>query len=78
MAACNLGLELYEEALETCNQILKQDPQHLKALYRKAKAYLELFEYEKSIQIFELLKKQDDVNRVTELQLLSDETFEWF
>ena len=49
MAACNLGLELYEEALECCNKILHHEPQHLKALYRKAKAYLGLFEYDKSI-----------------------------
>lgn len=55
-AACNLSLELYEEAVEACNKILQYQPQHLKALYRKAKAYLGLFEYEKSIQIFEALK----------------------
>lgn len=67
MAACNLGLELYEEALQCCSKILVHDPRHVKGLYRKAKAHLGLFDYERSIQIFQALKQQDEANKVIEL-----------
>ena len=47
-AACLLKLERPREALEQCDKVLKQDPNHVKALYRRARAREALGEVEKA------------------------------
>ena len=52
LAGCYVNLELYEDAIEFCDKILVVESEHEKALYRKAKALVGLYEFEKGIEIF--------------------------
>jgi len=56
MANCYVNLGLFEDAIDFCDQILYIEEDHEKALYRKAKALAGLYEYDKSIEIFNKLK----------------------
>ena len=38
IAACNIKTKDYETAVSACNEALKLDPYHVKALYRRARA----------------------------------------
>lgn len=48
-AACKIKLQLYDQALENCNEALDSVPNHFKALYRRGQAYHGKREYERAI-----------------------------
>lgn len=43
-AACKLKLKDYENAVTLCTDVLEIDPRNVKALYRRAQAYMHLVE----------------------------------
>lgn len=45
-AACKLKLKDYEEAVKICTKVLDIDDKNIKALYRRANAYINLVELE--------------------------------
>lgn len=48
-AACKIKLQLYDQALENCNEALDSVPNHVKALYRRGQAYHGKREYERAV-----------------------------
>jgi len=44
-AACLLKLDAYTDAIIACDKVLSADPNHVKALYRRASAHLSLSDY---------------------------------
>lgn len=57
-AACKLKLKDYKEAKNLCSEVLEADANNVKALYRRAQAYINLVE-------FELAKK--DIKKALEI-----------
>ncbi|KAG6387543.1 hypothetical protein SASPL_152735 [Salvia splendens] len=57
-AACKLKLKNYKEAKNLCSEVLEADANNVKALYRRAQAYINLVE-------FELAKK--DIKKALEI-----------
>eukprot|EP00913_Durusdinium_trenchii_P032431 g30365.t2 len=49
-AACQLRLQLWHEAEASCNVVLKDEPQNLKALFRRAQAHLGSKNFEDSMR----------------------------
>ncbi|PWA18747.1 hypothetical protein CCH79_00005555 [Gambusia affinis] len=49
MAACKLKLQLWQEALESCNEALELNQENTKALFRRAQAWQGLKEYNKAL-----------------------------
>lgn len=45
-AACKLKLKNYKEAEKLCTKVLETDDKNVKALYRRAQAYMNLVELE--------------------------------
>src|SRR5690606_32047171 len=53
LAASELKLSKYENVIKTCTNALKIDENNMKALYRRAQAFMNLEEFEKSKQDFD-------------------------
>lgn len=51
LAQCHLKLSNFKKALELCNNVLKNDSNNAKALFRKASALMGLGEYGESHDI---------------------------
>ncbi|KAG4301926.1 hypothetical protein PCANB_002160 [Pneumocystis canis] len=58
-SACHLKLKNYRQTLNDCNQVLKKNPYHMKALYRSAKAYFFLDKLEESLECINKCLKMD-------------------
>ena len=52
-------LELYEDALEFAEKALMLQQNHQKSLFRKGKALMFLFEFEKAEEIFKMTGSKD-------------------
>ncbi|XP_051915928.1 peptidyl-prolyl cis-trans isomerase D [Hippocampus zosterae] len=48
-AACNLKLQMWQEAVDSCNEALELDKGNTKALFRRAQAWLALKEYSQAV-----------------------------
>ena len=59
LALCYLKLENYDLVEKFTNQILGQNPDNLKARYRRALAYKQLKKYDQAIQDLEFIAKID-------------------
>eukprot|EP00158_Paraphelidium_tribonemae_P002804 Partr_v1_DN25688_c0_g1_i1_m4655 putative aryl hydrocarbon receptor interacting len=72
--ACLLPLERYQEVISTASDILREDPLHEKALYRRAKAYmghgLHLNLACEDLVKLKRLTKDDSVQKLIELDLV--------
>ncbi|PRP79707.1 70 kDa peptidyl-prolyl isomerase-like [Planoprotostelium fungivorum] len=61
LCATRNKLKKYDEAVQGCNLILKKDENHLKALYRRAQAYIGLNDLEKATtDLNRILKREAD------------------
>lgn len=54
IAACYLRLKNYEFAIEVCKRALDRDCTNIKGYYRLGQAYLELGEFDHSIEFIKL------------------------
>lgn len=62
LALCYLKVNKFEESIANCNLALKQDPQNIKAHFRKGLAYLPTNDYEKALKQFEIVLELDPNN----------------
>ncbi|KAM3137677.1 hypothetical protein pb186bvf_010291 [Paramecium bursaria] len=69
MAQCKFMQQKYEDALNYCYQVLKQNPNNQKAIFRKAKIYLAQREFEKCEETLSLLQPADPDVQVLKGQL---------
>ncbi|XP_057540358.1 peptidyl-prolyl cis-trans isomerase PASTICCINO1 [Amaranthus tricolor] len=59
VAACYLKMGECRKSIETCNKVLDANPVHVKALYRRGMAYMELAEFQEAKNDFEKMMKVD-------------------
>lgn len=59
VAACHLKLGECRKSIETCNKVLEANPAHVKALYRRGMAYMEVGDFEEARSDFEMMLKVD-------------------
>ncbi|CAK7333623.1 unnamed protein product [Dovyalis caffra] len=59
VAACYLKLGECKKSIETCNKVLETNPAHVKALYRRGMAYIEVGDFEEARNDFEMMMKAD-------------------
>ncbi|XP_077187705.1 peptidyl-prolyl cis-trans isomerase FKBP8 isoform X2 [Paroedura picta] len=63
LAASQLKLDHYEAALRSCNQVLEQQPDNIKALFRKGKVLAQQGEYSEAIPILKAALKLEPSNK---------------
>uniref|UniRef100_A0A3P9NQ05 Peptidyl-prolyl cis-trans isomerase D n=1 Tax=Poecilia reticulata TaxID=8081 RepID=A0A3P9NQ05_POERE len=72
MAACNLKLQLWQEALESCDEALELNQENTKALFRRAQAWQGLKEYNKALvsssKLFFILREQQKETIINEMK----------
>lgn len=59
VAACYLKMGECRKSIETCDKVLDANPAHVKALYRRGMAYMELGDYEEAKNDFDKMMKFD-------------------
>jgi tetratricopeptide (TPR) repeat protein len=62
MAACYLKMEKEKEAIQECSSALKIEPNNVKALFRRGRAYMEEKEWEKAEEDFNKSLEMDKDN----------------
>lgn len=72
MAACQLKAEAYDAAIRSCDEVLKKQPENVKALFRKGKAYSSMGETSKAISFMrKAIKLEPESKKIhQELSLL--------
>jgi FK506-binding protein 4/5 len=70
IAACDIKLGEWREAIEFCDKALDIEPQNQKALYRKGKALALLQEWDESKKIFQSLLQLDPENNDVKRELV--------
>ena len=58
-AAAALALQRYESAIKDCTESLRRRPNMSKAQYRRARAYVQVKQYQKAIDDFEIVQKSE-------------------
>ncbi|XP_066491799.1 peptidyl-prolyl cis-trans isomerase FKBP8 [Tiliqua scincoides] len=69
LAASQLKLDHYEAALRSCNQVLEQQPDNIKALFRKGKVLAQQGEYSEAIPILKVALKLEPSNKTIHTEL---------
>ncbi|XP_063146867.1 peptidyl-prolyl cis-trans isomerase FKBP8 [Candoia aspera] len=69
LAASQLKLDHYEAALRSCNQVLEQQPDNIKALFRKGKVLAQQGEYSGAIPILKAALKLEPANKTIHTEL---------
>ncbi|XP_053152538.1 peptidyl-prolyl cis-trans isomerase FKBP8-like [Hemicordylus capensis] len=69
LAASQLKLDHYEAALRSCSQVLEQQPDNIKALFRKGKVLAQLGEYSEAIPILKAALKLEPSNKTIHAEL---------
>ncbi|CAK9034485.1 unnamed protein product [Durusdinium trenchii] len=62
-AACHLKLKQHQDAKRCCNNVLKEEGEHLKALFRRAQAAFGLYEYSDCMRDIKRILELDPSNR---------------
>lgn len=70
IAQCFLSLGLFENVVSTCTDVLMNKTKHVKACYRRAKAFKMMGHYRRAIEDFEMVLKDDPGNKEAERELL--------
>ncbi|XP_069505388.1 peptidyl-prolyl cis-trans isomerase FKBP8 isoform X2 [Ambystoma mexicanum] len=69
LAASQLKLDHFEAALKSCNLVLEQQPDNVKALFRKGKVYAQQGEYSEAIPILKRALKMEPTNKTIHAEL---------
>ncbi|CAI5798788.1 peptidyl-prolyl cis-trans isomerase FKBP8 [Podarcis lilfordi] len=69
LAASQLKLDHYDAALRSCNQVLEQQPDNIKALFRKGKVLAQQGEYREAIPILKAALKLEPSNKTIHTEL---------
>ncbi|XP_063770805.1 peptidyl-prolyl cis-trans isomerase FKBP8 isoform X2 [Pseudophryne corroboree] len=69
LAASQLKLDHFEAALKSCNMVLEQQPENIKALFRKGKVIAQQGEYSEAITILRKALKLEPSNKTIHAEL---------
>ncbi|XP_053558936.1 peptidyl-prolyl cis-trans isomerase FKBP8 [Bombina bombina] len=69
LAASQLKLDHYEAALKSCNMVLENQPENIKALFRKGKVLAQQGEYSEAIAILRKALKLEPTNKTIHAEL---------
>ncbi|KAM5194092.1 peptidyl-prolyl cis-trans isomerase FKBP8 [Mantella aurantiaca] len=69
LAASQLKLDHFEAALKSCNMVLEQQPENIKALFRKGKVLAQQGEYSEAIPILRKALKLEPSNKTIHAEL---------
>lgn len=69
LAASQLKLDHFEAALKSCNMVLEQQPENIKALFRKGKVLAQTGEYSEAIAILRKALKLEPSNKTIHAEL---------
>ncbi|XP_075061372.1 peptidyl-prolyl cis-trans isomerase FKBP8 [Mixophyes fleayi] len=69
LAASQLKLDHFEAALKSCNMVLEQQPENIKALFRKGKVLAQQGEYSEAITILRKALKLEPSNKTIHAEL---------
>ncbi|XP_044134808.1 peptidyl-prolyl cis-trans isomerase FKBP8 [Bufo gargarizans] len=69
LAASQLKLDHFEAALKSCNMVLEQQPENIKALFRKGKVLAQQGEYTEAIAILREALKLEPTNKTIHAEL---------
>ncbi|XP_069818585.1 peptidyl-prolyl cis-trans isomerase FKBP8 isoform X2 [Dendropsophus ebraccatus] len=69
LAATQLKLDHFEAALKSCNMVLEQQPENIKALFRKGKVLAQQGEYSEAIAILRKALKLEPANKTIHAEL---------
>ncbi|KAM3939960.1 peptidyl-prolyl cis-trans isomerase FKBP8 isoform 1-T3 [Leptodactylus fuscus] len=69
LAASQLKLDHFEAALKSCNMVLEQQPENIKALFRKGKVLAQQGEYSEAIAILRKALKLEPTNKTIHSEL---------
>ena len=75
IAQCFLSLGLFENVVSTCTDVLMRNSKHIKARYRRAKAFKMMGHYRRAVEDFEMVLKDDPGNKEAERELLDCQMF---
>lgn len=62
IAQCHSNLKNFNQAVSCISEVLKSDPYHFKALYRRANGYFHLQKYEQALADIKLAYQIDQTN----------------
>lgn len=69
LAAAQLKLDHFEAALKSCSMVLEQQPENIKALFRKGKVLVQQGEYSEAIAILRKALKLEPTNKTIHAEL---------
>lgn len=69
LAASQLKLDHFEAALKSCNMVLEQQPENIKALFRKGKVLAQQGEYSEAIAVLRKALKLEPSNKTIHAEL---------
>ena len=78
IAQCFLSLALFENVVSTCTDILMINSKHVKARYRRAKAFKMMGHYRRAVEDFKVVLRDDPGNEDAERELLECQHFQKF
>ena len=78
IAQCFLSLGLFENVVSTCTDVLMNKTKHVKARYRRAKAFKMMGHYRRAVKDLKMVLKDDPGNKEAERVLLECRYFQMF
>ena len=78
IAQCFLSLGLFENVVSTCTDVLMNKTEHVKARYRRAKAFKMMGHYRRAVKDLKMVLKDDPGNKEAERVLLECRYFQMF
>jgi len=78
IAQCFLSLRFFENVVSTCTVVLMRNSKHIKARYRRAKAFKMMGHYRRAVEDFEMVLEDDPGNKEAERELLECQDCQMF
>ena len=78
IAQCFLSLGFFENVVSTCTDVLMRNSEHIKARYRRAKAFKMMGHYSRAVEDFEMVLEDDPGNEEAEREFLECQDCETF
>ncbi|OII71260.1 uncharacterized protein cubi_01735 [Cryptosporidium ubiquitum] len=72
LSACFLKINEFNMVILHCNNVLKNDPNNVKALYRLAQAYINIYEHKKAIEIINNVLSSNNDDKSAFIKLRND------
>ncbi|KAJ1607925.1 putative peptidylprolyl isomerase [Cryptosporidium canis] len=72
LSACFLKINEFNMTILHCNKVLQNDPNNIKALYRLSQAYMNIYEFNKALEIIEGVLSRKDGEHSAFIKLRND------